>query len=173
MWQKKTSCQGWELALSLIRSCCSLKKSDFERIALVALYKRAAMTESRLFLFKKEQREWFACELSESLSKNERFDWKNLYFSYVFHCFSSFYGQERIAPIALGSVTFFLRSNGTDSIASLFKKEGLWANCSLRSFSWTNCSFAHIKWEIAWKTKVWITNPASHYWKQVSVPVKG
>ena len=35
-----------------------------------------------------------------------------MYCMYVFHCFSSFYAQERIAPVALRSVNLFLRVTG-------------------------------------------------------------
>ena len=50
----------------------------------------------------------------------------------VFHCFSPFYAQERIAPIDLRYVSLF--------------KEWPWA---IRS----RCSFAHKKWAIPYKNQ--------------------
>ena len=63
--------QGWDFAhshkiaqifewLRLIRFRCSLKKSDHERIALVAPKKRASMSDSLRLLMTREQREQFA-----------------------------------------------------------------------------------------------------------------
>ena len=70
-----------------IRSCCSLKKSDRERIALVYVFFffRAIMSESLSALFEKERCHWFALE---SLSKNERFAQRKSYYPYVLDSFS-------------------------------------------------------------------------------------
>ena len=86
-----------------IRTCRSLKNSDRESIAFITLYKRATMSELLSLLFKKEQPEWFACDLSKSLLKSR----KKFLFLYVFHCFPPFYAQEWIAPIALCSIPLF------------------------------------------------------------------
>ena len=51
----------------------------------------------------------------------------------------------------------FLKSNGNDSLPSLFTKERPWA---IRSFSWANRSFAHKNEQIARKTEERNPNPA-------------
>ena len=89
-------------ALSLIRSLLFRSKSLIlksvrEQFALVALWKRATMSESLSSLFTKEQ----------IALKNERFVQLLLYFSFVFHCFSPFYAQEWITPVTLRSVNLF------------------------------------------------------------------
>ena len=94
--------KGWEFALSLIRSLLFrsrslILKSVREQFALVALWKRATMSESLSSLFTKEQ----------IALKNERFVQLLLYFSFVFHCFSPFYAQEWITPVTLRSVNLF------------------------------------------------------------------
>ena len=92
---------------------CSLKKSDCEQITLVALLKRAKVSKSLSSLFTKEQQwanrsccslkraTWVICSFALKkrviCSKNSYF----LMFLTVFHCFSPFYAQEWIDPIAL------------------------------------------------------------------------
>ena len=78
--------------------------SDHEQMDL---YKRATVSELLSLLFKKELNEWFARDLSKSLSKKSdsySFFWR---FWTVFYCFTNFYAQERIAPVALCSVALF------------------------------------------------------------------
>ena len=87
-----TSEQGWEFVLLLIPSSLFhpkslILKSDHEQIALVALNKRATMSESLSLLFKEEQHSWFARDLSKSLLKDEWLAWKNSNFKYVFDSF--------------------------------------------------------------------------------------
>ena len=132
--------QGWEFALSLyalslkiahlkielpwvIRCCCSLKKRNFERIPLIALYKRAAMSKSLLSLFKKDQCQWFTREPLFHSKKNERFARKKSYFS---PCFLQFF---TVFPLSM------LKSDSLPSlfIPLLFFKELLWANRSCLS----------------------------------------
>ena len=95
------------------RSRRSLKKSDNEQIALVALYKRATVSES---LFTKERpwvnRSWF----SE----------KNLYILYVFHCFSLFMPNRELLPSLFA--------------LWLFTKEWPWVICSRCSLHKSNAS---------------------------------
>ena len=84
------------------------------------------MSKSLLLLFKKERCEWFAF----LLSKIERFNRKNLYFSYVFKSFSLLF--PFLCPRANGYCRslvcrLFLKSNGSDSLSSLFTKERPWA----------------------------------------------
>ena len=133
--------------------------SSREQIILVALYKRATMSESLWLLCKKEGHKWF--------------DWKKLYLYlyYIFHFFS---------PRANGSIhsmlsRSFKKSKGSNLLLLLFSKEWPWANrscCSLQknncewfasiahdkramwvicSFSWANRSCAHKKWAICLK----------------------
>ena len=75
-------------------------------------------------LFKKEQCEWFARDLSESLANNEQFAHKICMFHMFLTVFPLFYAQERIAPVALCS---FLKSKLSDLLPLLFTKEGPWA----------------------------------------------
>ena len=70
--------------------------------------------------------------------KNKRFALeKNCIFLHVFLPFSTafpFYAQERIVPIGLCSIVLFLKSDGSDSLLSLFTKEWPWVKRSPRSF---------------------------------------
>ena len=95
------------------RSRQSLKKSDNEQIALVALYKRATVSES---LFTKERpwvnRSWFSG--------------KNLYILYVFHCFSLFMPNRELLPSLFA--------------LWLFTKEWPWVICSRCSLHKSNAS---------------------------------
>ena len=158
-------------------SCHSLKKSNREWIALASLYKRATVSKSLTYFFKKEQCQWFTRDSSKLLSKNEPFDRKKPNFLYVFDSFPPFY-----AKIANGShcsllINSFLNSYGSNLLSSFFTKERLWANrssCSLQmsnreriaqvahdkratgaihSFSQTNHSFPHKKREICSKNQ--------------------
>ena len=126
------------------RSRRSLKKSDNEQIALVALYKRATVSES---LFTKERpwvnRSWFSG--------------KNLYILYIFHCFSIFMPNRELLPSLFA--------------LWLFTKEWPWVICSRCSLHKSNASdllffkstllFRSQKNEqFARKTKEGIPNPA-------------
>ena len=77
----------------VIRSCHSLKKSDYKyvQIALISLYQTDSVSKSLSSLFKKEQCEWFTRYSSKLRTKNEQFAQRKSYFLYVFHCFSPFY----------------------------------------------------------------------------------
>ena len=70
---------------------------------------------------------------SQSLFKMSDFEQKSefptLYFVYVFRCFSPFYAQEQIGPTSLLR-HYFLKSNCSYSLSSLFTKERA---CSNRS----------------------------------------
>ena len=119
----------------MIRCCCSLKKSNFERIPLIALYKRAAMSKSLLSLFKKDQCQWFTRESLFHSKKKERFARKKSYFS---PCFLQFF---TVVPLSM------LKSDSLPSlfIPLLFFKELLWANRSCLSLQKSDCEwFAHI-----------------------------
>ena len=98
-----TTKQGWEFALSifwssLFRSRLSLKKSDFEWFALVALKKRSTVSQSLLSLFTKERPR--AKSFCRALQKSD---------------------HERIAPVALykrviRSGQSWQKSKGSDSL---------------------------------------------------------
>ena len=110
---------------SLLRSKSLIVKSDHERIDLIALYKRATMSDSLpLFLkkegtvskslssiFKKEWHDWFACDLSESLSKTSNSLKKIHSFCSFWQFFTAFplliNAQERIAPSTICSIALF------------------------------------------------------------------
>ena len=92
-------------------------------------------------LFKKEQCEWFARDLSESLANNEQFAHKICMFHMFLTVFPLFYAQERIAPVALCS---FLKSKLSDLLPLLFTKEGPWATrsgCSWQKSDGSNSLF--------------------------------
>ena len=96
------------------------------------------MSKSLLLLFKKERCEWFAF----LLSKIERFNRKNLYFSYVFKSFSLLF--PFLCPRANGYCRslvcrLFLKSNRSDSLSSLFTKEQPWAIHSHSFLQKSNC----------------------------------
>ena len=61
--------QGWPFALSLLCYQSLFLKSDHEQFALVALYKRANLSELLLSVFKKEQQKLFARVGSFALKK--------------------------------------------------------------------------------------------------------
>ena len=69
MWESDSSWMG----ICSFAQNCSLKKSDCERFALIALYKRANMSESLLSLFTKEWL-WAKCCCC-SLQKNDVSEW--------------------------------------------------------------------------------------------------
>ena len=101
---------------SLFRSKSLSLKSNRKRIALVALQKRATRAIYSWSLFNKERRERFARFLRAnrtfalSLSKISNTLEKIRCFHHVFDsfcCFYHFYAQERIAPVALLSVSLF------------------------------------------------------------------
>ena len=127
--------QGWEFALSLkiahvierlwaIRYCGSLKKSNPEQMALIALNKRATvsnllgslMTEEQLWAYRS------CCsvkksDLSDSLMIRANLSQKPaipskkfiffICFWQFFTAFPLFYAQGQIAPVALHSVALF------------------------------------------------------------------
>ena len=88
--------------------------------------KRVTVSDLLLSLFTKELCEWFALDLSKSLSKNEWFAQQNSYSLYFFHCFSPF---MRVALVPL-----YKRATLSESLLSFFTKEGPWAIRSRRSF---------------------------------------
>ena len=66
-------------ATGAMHSCYSLKKSNCEGFAPIALYKRATMSNLLLLLMTKEWREWFAHfheQFALSLTKIDWFAWK-------------------------------------------------------------------------------------------------
>ena len=76
------------------------KKSHRERIALLALYKIAIVSES---LIKKKQSNMSSQKINDLLEKIDIF--RHVFDS--FHCFTPLYAHEQIAPVALRSVTLF------------------------------------------------------------------
>ena len=119
-----------------IHSNSSLKKSDRERITLVAFNIRVTMSESLSSLFKKE---WFAQDSSKSLSKTSWIRLKKLIFV-IFHCFSPFLCPScKSLPLLWRSlrsslICSFLKSNRSHSLLSLFKKGWPWVNRSCHSY---------------------------------------
>ena len=100
------------------RSCHSLQKSNRERIALD--------------FFKKERRQWFACDSSESLSKTSDSLEKNI--SLI--CFWQFFPF-----ICQKSKSLYKRATVSDSHRSLMTKE--WRSDSI--FFTSKLSFDHKK----------------------------
>ena len=92
---------------------CSFVNSDVSNCEQIALN-----------FFLKERYQWFAHDLSESLSKDERIAQKNLLFVGFWQFFSnfSFFAQERIAPIALCSVALFKKATGAICSGHSLKK---------------------------------------------------
>ena len=106
----------------------SLKKSHYEQIALVALYKRATVSES-LSLQKSGE--------SESLFRSHKQAIVFTMFLNVFHCYSPFNVPLLFAPLLF---TLFKRAMGAN-IRSLEKRKSLF------------CSFAHKKLSISSKKR--------------------
>ena len=75
-------------------------------------------------LFKKEQPDWFARDLSQLLAKNERFAQKIRIFYLFLTDFPPLYAQEQSAHL------LFLMSNLSNLLPLLFTKKQLWAICS-------------------------------------------
>ena len=140
--------QGWELALSLIRSSliCSkslILKSDHEQFAHVPPYKRAAVSDSLLIL----------------LAKNEGFARKNCIFRMFLTVFPFFIPKrkllqllfahspyfkerlERFAPVALCLFALFLRATWAIRSGGSDKR----STEAIQSFSRANSSLAHKK----------------------------
>ena len=151
--------QGWECAFLLkislfkeppwgICSRSSLKKSDREKIALIALYKR--VTRANHFLTKSDMTDLliFWEQITLLLSKNEWFT--QHFFLHVFYSFSLLFlilcprvkCSRRLAP-------------------SLFFKEQ-WERFALRKECIVICSFAHIKRMIHLKNQTVNSQPWSY-----------
>ena len=176
---------GWEFALMLfalslkIKSRANHSHSSFlksnksnllmlfffqeqhERFTLVALYKRATVSDSLRSLFTNKQCEQFAHIARESLvilanhSQKTRIRSKFSYFSYVFYSFSPFIcPRANRSHSSLLLIRSFLKSNLSDLLPSLLTKEQLWAFCSHhslkkresanRSKKRANHTFAHL-----------------------------
>ena len=172
--------QGWEFAISIFAlllllifknewlwMICSYRsfKIKCEQIPLIALYKRAPMS-------KKERRQWFTPDMSESLSKKWEICSKQHIFSLFLTVFPPFYAkkvnrscrfslffkdwQDQFALLAL-----YKRGTVSKPFLLIFKKEQPWANLSHQSlkksdrmigffprsnfffFFFSNWSFAH------------------------------
>ena len=123
-----------------------LKIAHFQELPW-AIHSHHSLQKSEL-LFKKEWCEWFACDSSESLAKNERIARKEranclqrmseslekFVFLYVFDKFSPFYAQEQIATTdhwlffrerleGFAPVAFYKRATMSDCLRSLMTKE--------------------------------------------------
>ena len=120
--------------LRVICSYCSLKKSDCEQIALVALNKRGSVSnslrslmtnkwpwanDSRLCVKKSNMSDLLVTRANWSLKWAICSGKKHILCFWHFFTAFPFYTQEQISPVALHSV---------------FTKEWLWAICSPRSF---------------------------------------
>ena len=123
---------------SLFGSKSLIWKSDREQFTHVALYKRWTVSESLSLLIKKEQCEWFACDSSKSLAKNERFTQKICLFRMFETSVPLFNAQEWITHVALCSFALvstwvicsrrsLQKSNLSNSLRLLITKERLWA----------------------------------------------
>ena len=148
----------------------SLKKSNCEGFALVALDKRATVSELLLSLFKKD---WFAGDLSKLLSKNKHSTFTICSKSRFFVCFSffsHFFVPKSEVLLSLVAPLLFLKSNRSNSLLLLFTKDIPWANCSRRTLQksdreWfallqeRNTILLQKKERFAWKTKERIPNP--------------
>ena len=77
------------------------------------------------FLLKKEPRQWFACDSSVSLSKNERFSRKKMHFSYVFDSFPPRLCQKSESLPSLFAKSLFFKDR-RDQFGLVL----LWANRS-------------------------------------------
>ena len=91
------------------RSCRSLQKSNRERIALD--------------FFKKERRQWFACDSSESLSKTSDSLEKKLFFE-CFWQFSPFVCQKSESfPLLFAQPLFFNEGRDRFALVALYKRD--------------------------------------------------
>ena len=134
------SFHAWEFTLQLliallkerpwaICSRCSLKKSDHERIAFVALCKRVMRAICSQSLSKREWREWFArffCTFALSLSKTSNLLEQNSMFAPCFWCFSllsPFLWPRANRSRHSSPRCSFLKSNGSDSLTVALLKE--------------------------------------------------
>ena len=91
------------------RFCRSLQKSNRKRIALD--------------FFKKEQRQWFACDSSESLSKTSDSLEKKLFFE-CFWQFSPFVCQKSESfPLLFAQPLFFKEGRDRFALVALYKRD--------------------------------------------------
>ena len=129
-----------------------LRMESGPSLTLVALYKRVTQAKCSCCSLKKS-------DMSDSLfcSKKQAIRaWKKCIFLHVFLPFSTafpFYAKERIVPIGLCSIVLFLKSDGSDSLLSLFTKEWPWVKRSPRSYELLFRSLAHKKQVIHSKTQ--------------------
>ena len=142
---------------SLFGSKSLIWKSDREQFTHVALYKRWTVSESLSLLIKKEQCEWFACDSSKSLAKNERFTQKICLFRMFETSVPLFNAQEWITHVALCSFALvstwvicsrrsLQKSNLSNSLRSLITKERLWAIRSRHSLKKSKSAICSQKW---------------------------
>ena len=133
---------GWEFAISLfalllkahfkerLYAICSLIWANRERIALVALYKRATKENRSCCSLKRVTRVirlWFEQIIFFLLDS----------FSLLFPFLCPRANHSHLSSLSCS----FLKSNesnGSDSLSSLFTKEWLWANCSSHSLQKSN-----------------------------------
>ena len=141
---------GWEFALSLLHSLLFLSKSliirsDNERFAHVALYKRATVSDSLMSLFTKEQCEWFTSDLNRLLIKNERFAQNILIFRFAnrSRCSSLICSFLKSDLGDLNCSHHSLQKSDREQFAQVahYKR----AVGAIHSFSRANRSFAHKK----------------------------
>ena len=92
-------------------SCCSLQRSDCEKIALD--------------FYKKEQCQWFTCDLSELLSKRA-ICLKKTYFLFVFDSFPPFHAKRVNRSWRSLLSRSSLKIDRINSLSSLFTKEQPW-----------------------------------------------
>ena len=117
------------------RSRLSFKKSDHEGIALVTLYKRETLSKSRMISLKKSNISDLLMIRANCSKKISNLLKKTYYCMFLTNLdsFSPFVcpRANRLSCYLLSRS--FLKSKGSDSFSSLFKKEQQWANWSLRS----------------------------------------
>ena len=146
--------QGWEFALSLIRSfahslfALSLKIAHFKEGPWAILSCRSLQKSKLLLsLFKKEQCELFAHDSSEGLAIKWAIRSKNSYFSYVFDSFPLlFLLKSELLPSLFAHLLFFKERLKQFALVALYKRATMSDSLkSLMTFSIANCSFAHKK----------------------------
>ena len=120
-----------------------LKIAHFQELPW-AIHSHNSLQKSEL-LFKKERCEWFACDSSESLAKNEQIACKeranrlkNSYFCMFLTNFPLFMPKSKSLPPIIGS---FSESVLSDSLPLLFTKEQPWAIVS--GHSWQKSDGSH------------------------------
>ena len=161
------------------------RQGDCERFALVALFKRATVSDSDPSLLTKEQPWqiarflWAKSNMSDFLvnqaARSQNRAIRDSIWQF-FNDFPLFYAQERIAPVTLHSVALFfgairsrrsLQNYNCERFAHVAHDKR--AMGAIRSFSRPNHSLAHKKWVIHLKNQWSNSQP----WAQAIVLTSG